>query len=483
MALRQAFFISFARSGGVFVLSFLSNVILSRLLLPAEIGVFSVAMAILAVLHALRDFGIGGYLIKEQDLTGDKIRTVYGVAILVSWSVAALIFFSRAALAGFYSAPQVAEILALLAINFLVLPIGQPAFVLLRREQQYARLAMIMFVSAFAGAAISIIFAMLGYGPIALAYGALANTGVSMALSLLSRPGHILMLPSLREWRDVCGFGGKSSLTTIIVQIGMQAPELLMGRYMGFAAVGLYSRGIGIAKIIEDAFIGAVSWVTGAELGSRHRSEQGLGELVLKTTNYTLIICWPALIFLALKSETIIRILYGEAWLPAAPLVLALCLARGIQMIVSQASPVYEGTGAVNLRLRNEIILQIISVGLLLAGVQYGLLAVAWLRIPLGIAVVAVHLSVFRAYADIGLRRMFFAIWRSMAVALGFAGALAGLIALEPAAMSRSPLLLAAEAFVMALIYFLLVVIFRHPIAADYWSVLKPMFSKFRSGA
>lgn len=483
MALRRAFFISFGRAGGQFVLAFAANIIISRLLLPAEIGIFSVAMAATAILQALREFGIGGYLIKERELTGDKIRTVFGVSLLFSWSAAALIFFLRGAIAGFYQEPQIAGILALLSISFIILPFGQPAFVLLRREQNYSRLAVMALVSTFVGVSISILFAMLKFGPMALAYGTLANTVVQMALALSARPAHILMLPSLREWRSVCGFGGTATLNTIIVQIGVQAPELLMGRYLGFSAVGLYSRGIGIAKIIEQFFVGAVTWVTGAEAGVLHRSEQNLSGLILKATDYTLIICWPPLIFLSLKAEAIIWILYGEVWLPAAPLVLALCLARGIQMIVSQASPVYEGTGAINLLLRNEIIVQIVSVVLLFIGVQYGLMAVAWLRVIYGIVVVAVHLSVFRRYADIGLRRMFFAIWRSMAVAAGFAVALAGLIALEPAGMKLSPYLLMAEAFVMVLIYFLLVAIFRHPAAADCWSILKPLFSRFRNAA
>ncbi len=258
----------------------------------------------------------------------------------------------------------------------------------------------------------------------------------------------------------------------------MQAPELLMGRYLGFAAVGLYNRGIGIAKIIEQFFSGATGWVMGAEVGNLHRSEQSLGDLVLKITDYTLIFCWPGLIFLALKADAIIWLLYGGAWLPAAPLVLALCIARGIQLIISQAPAIYEGTGAINLSLRNEIILQIASVGLLLIGVPYGLLAVAWLRVLLGIVVVAVHLSVFRRYADIGIRRLFFAIWRSGAVALGFGGALAGLIALEPAGMPHSPLLLAGEAIIMGVIYLVLVVIIRHPIAAELLTTARTLLPK-----
>jgi O-antigen/teichoic acid export membrane protein len=472
MGIKRGLSYSFGRTGGQFALQFASNVVLARLLLPSEIGIFSVAMAVITVLQALRDFGVGRYLVKEPNLTVDKIRTVFGVSLLVSWSLAALLFFGRDSVAGFYAEPQIAGILALLSINFLLLPFGQPAFALMRRELRYGRLAAIALAAGAAGVATSIGLAALGFGPMALAYGTLANSGASVALTLLSRPDHIFLRPSLREWRAVCGFGALASAGTIIVQIGMQAPELLLGRFLGFAAVGLYGRGLGIATIVERFFVSAVTWVIGAELGSRYRSEQSLSELVLKATDYTLVVGWAALIFLALKAEAIIWLLFGETWLPAAPLVPALCLARGLQMIVSQAPSIYEGTGAVGLQLRNEIILQIVSVGLLLIGVQYGLEAVAWLRVPMACVVISVHLSAFRRYADIGFGRILFTIWRSGAVALAFGAALAGLMALEPAETELSPLILLGEGAVMGLVYLTLISVLSHPFGKDLRAII-----------
>jgi O-antigen/teichoic acid export membrane protein len=476
MSVRGSIFISFGQAGGQFALQFASNIVLARLLLPSEIGVFSVTVAVTAILHALRDFGVSRYLIKEANLTDDKVRTVFGVAILIGWGLAALIFFGRGAVANFYASPQIEGILTLLSINFLMLPFGQPALVLMRRELRYGRLMAISLATGFVGASTSIIFAALGFGPFALAYGALANTGLMVVISLLSRPGHILLLPSLKEWRSVCGFGGVASLGTIVMQVGMQAPELLLGRFLGFSAVGLFSRGLGLAKIFEQLFVSAISWVTGAELGARHRSGKGLTDLVLKVTDYTLLVVWPTLIFLALKAESVIWLLYGDNWLPAVPLVQALCLARGLHLIVSQAPAVYEGTGSVGLQLRNEIILQVISIGLLLVGVQYSLEAVAWLRVPLGAAVILVHFSVLRRYADIDIRQMFFAIWRSGVVAMSFGMLLIVLIILEPAEMVHNPLILFSEAGIMGLIYIILIYLVSHPFCGEIRNLLGSFF-------
>ena len=92
MSIRRGLALSFGRTGFVFFIQFGSNIALARLLLPSEIGIFSVAVAATAILHALREFGIGSYLIKEPELTDDKVQTSFGIAILIGWSLAALVF-------------------------------------------------------------------------------------------------------------------------------------------------------------------------------------------------------------------------------------------------------------------------------------------------------------------------------------------------------------------------------------------------------
>ena len=43
-----------------------SNMVLARLLTPDQIGVYSVSLAVIGLAQALRDFGVGSYLIQEK---------------------------------------------------------------------------------------------------------------------------------------------------------------------------------------------------------------------------------------------------------------------------------------------------------------------------------------------------------------------------------------------------------------------------------
>lgn len=470
MSIRRGLLFSFGRTGGIFFVEFASNVILARLLVPQEIGVFAVAMTVTTVFHALRDFGVGRYLIQESNVTEEKVRTVFATTIIIGWSIAAVVFFVRDGIAEFYGSATVGNILAILCINFVLLPFGQPAMALMRREKRYGIISIISLSATAIGAVVSISFASVGSGPYALAYGALANTISAIILALMSRPDHLLLRPSLVEWKAVWRFGIFASGGSIIVQIGTAAPELVIGRVLGFAEVGLFSRASGLSRMFERFFVSAIGWIIGPELAERRRKGEGFGSLVLRQTDYIVIIGWPVLIFMALKAHSIIWILFGPNWISAAPILQALCVSRGIALLVSAAPAIYEGTGAVALQFRNEIVIQLSSLALLLIGAQYGLLTIAWLRSPLFIIVVAVHLSIFRAYTDINLRRLLHALRSAISVAAVFCLVLTGLMIVEPTydGLLADIFILICEAFIMSLVFVFLLAINRHPLLQDF---------------
>jgi len=66
--LRKSVLITFLSSNGATVISFATILVLSRLLTPAEVGIFSMTAAMVAFAHTFREFGISGYIQQEKDL-------------------------------------------------------------------------------------------------------------------------------------------------------------------------------------------------------------------------------------------------------------------------------------------------------------------------------------------------------------------------------------------------------------------------------
>lgn len=472
MSIRAAFLTSFARRGGQATLHFAAGLILARLLLPEDLGIFAVALALLAILAALRETGATRYIIKEKDLSEAKIRTVFGFTLLVGWSLALLIWSLRHQAAEFYAEPQMAGIFTILAANFLAVPIGQPAMALLRRERRYGELAILGLCATAASVAVAVVLAWRGFGAASLAWGSLAEVLVAVALALWFRPDHIRLMPSLREWREVGGFSGLASAEMLIVAIGVQLPQVLIGKFFAFAEAGLYVRGQRLASIIRIRFIGSITWVTGAEFGARHRAGGELGALAGRITGYTLSIAWPVLVFLGFKAEGVILLLFGPNWTGAAPFLQILCLGQAIQIILGQAQPVYEATGDIRLKFRNETLLQAVSVGLLLLTLPISLEAVAWSRTGLALAAVAVHLSVFNKHAGIGARQMPAILRTPLVVTVLFAAVLLALDAALARLTANPAYATLTEAAALAVLFPGILLLVNRPLLADLLKIL-----------
>lgn len=470
--LKNGLLVGFGKTGTAFLIDFTANVVIARLLLPHEIGIFSVVVAFLAILHALRDFGLNRFLVKEPDLSLEKLRTVFALAVVVSWSFGAVVLTGRGVLASFYAEPKIAGLLALLSLNFFLLPFYQPALGLLMREQRYARLALLEISSSAIGASVSISFAWSGAGPEALAYGALAGTATTVVLGLWLAPTRSYLIPTVRHWRSISAFGGLASTEAVVKQGGMQAPELIVGRVLDFAAAGLFSRAFGLATAFERFFGAAVTWFAGPELGSHHRSGRSFRPFVLKMMDLTMIVGWPALAVLAAKSEAIVLLLFGENWIRAAPILQILCLARAISLLFSQAGPIYLGAGAVKLQLRNELIIQSVSISLLAIAAQVSLELVAWSRVPLAVVAVLVHSYALSIHADLSLWGLLAELRKTILISVLFLALLCLILSLEPTSLKLSVWALLGELFLFGLIYVGLLVSIKHPLAKSALDLL-----------
>jgi O-antigen/teichoic acid export membrane protein len=57
--------------------------IISRILTPAETGLFSVAAGLVNIAQAVRDFGVGTYILQERELTRSRLGAALWISVLM----------------------------------------------------------------------------------------------------------------------------------------------------------------------------------------------------------------------------------------------------------------------------------------------------------------------------------------------------------------------------------------------------------------
>lgn len=356
LSVRGALVWSFAERYASLIVTLASTMLLARLLTPAQVGVFSLCASATAVAGILRDFGISEYLIQEKDLDADKLRAAFGIAIVIAWSIAFLVLLGRHKLADFYGERGVADVLAVLSLNFFILPFASPAFALLNREMAFRKIFVVQITSNAVQAITAVGLAYRGFGYMSLAWGPVAGIAVQTVLVSFFRPRESFLLPGFKAARQVLGYGSMFVTSRVIETFTRNAHEFIIGKQYGFASVGLFSRAFGLIELFYTAVTSAILRVASPAFANDHRAGISLNNSFARGTAIFTSIGFPFLGFIVLMAGDIIRVLFGPQWDAAAPLARNLAIALIPSYLIGLAPNLLAATGHVKRRLQITLI-------------------------------------------------------------------------------------------------------------------------------
>ena len=354
---RSFLFSAIERYGNLFFF-LISTAILSRLLTPAEFGVYAFINALIVVLAAsFQEFGGANYLIQKQTLSEENIRTAFTITMCLSVLFAVSLFEIRHLAAWFFSEEGLRSGIAVAAINFLLSPFLMTISALLRRDMAFEKLASCNIAGSFVTAAVSIALALLNYSFMAPILGTVAGNAVALALLMLSHPNLRIFRPSFTGYREVLHFGAYSSSVAVINVFYNLSPQLILGRILDFTAVGLYSRAINVTQLFDKFVIQVLSPVIMPAIFAHTRAGGDLRRIYLDAVELIAVIQWPFLIAFALMADSIIWIWFGPTWSEIVPLIRMLCIASLSLFAACLTYPVLVAVG----RVRDTLVSSLIS--------------------------------------------------------------------------------------------------------------------------
>jgi O-antigen/teichoic acid export membrane protein len=331
--LRRSLVINFISSSGSTIAGFFVSVILSRILSPSEIGVFSMTIVFVNMAHIFRDFGVGTYLQREPELTPEKIRAATGVVFMTSWLIALALYIASPWIGGWFAEPKMVPVMKILAVGFIFIPFGTVTTSLLARDLAAGKQAIVNVVGTVTFAFTCIGLALLGFGTMSMAWANLANIVVSALALAPMRPKHLPWMPSLRKWRDVLHFGIGTLLSNCMVSINNAVADILLGKLGNATMVGLFSRASSTMAIFGYVAGSTMNYGSISYISQAHHRGEPLGPLLNRATALVTAVAWPAFGLTYILSREIILTLYGPQWLAAIPAINALALAASIGIV------------------------------------------------------------------------------------------------------------------------------------------------------
>jgi O-antigen/teichoic acid export membrane protein len=394
VTLRRSLFLSFAQRYAGLLIQFGATMVLSRLLTPHEIGVFSLCAVTVGLAHTLRDFGVGEYLVQEKALTRDRLRSAFALTLAIAWALALALWVVAAPLAELYDEPGLADVLPILALNFILLPLGSPAFALLTRDMRFDAIFVIQTVAGAVQAALAIGLAWAGFSYLSLAWASLVSTACMVLLTGWYRPRDTWVLPSLKEWRHVGRFGTMACAANLLDDAHRNAHEFILGYNLGFRAVGLYSRANGLVEAFHNAFTAAILRVVLPSFAAAHHTGEPLGQRYGQALGYFASFAWPFFAVAALLAAPMLAVLFGPQWGEAVVPMQILAIAAMLHASCAFAPQVLTAAGRIHLRLQVQALVFPVQMSLVFLASLQGL---AWVALAMGATGVLVLLLYQRA--------------------------------------------------------------------------------------
>jgi O-antigen/teichoic acid export membrane protein len=377
-AVRRAFLLSSAERYVATVINLAVTVIIARLLTPGEFGLSVLGSAALMIADVIRDMGTSVYLVQHKQLSSEKIRTAFTVALVLTLSMVGLLIMLAEPIAEYYGLPGLKHYLQVTAGSFLLGPFVSPIYALLRRDMLFGAIAVVNVVTSLLNAAVVIWLSILGFSYMSFAWANLVSGTTGLLLLLYCRSDFSIFRPSFGALRSVFAFGPYYCYTAAVGVVWDFAPYLIFGRTLSVDSVGLYHRANLVCRLPEGVLLAGINPVVLPTFAAHARQGRSLKESYLQAIELITAVLWPALVLFVFLAHPFVLALLGQQWLAIVPLVQIIAAARLFAFTASLDYPMLLAVGAI----RHAVPLRSVQVGVSLTVIAlaagHGLLAVAF---------------------------------------------------------------------------------------------------------
>ena len=376
--LRKSLLLSFAEKYTLLLLNTGGAMIIARVLTPGQIGTYAIGAVLAGMAQSLRDFGVSQYVVQERELTPEKLSAAFTTSVLMAWLLAVLVALMAEPLAGFYRQPELAQVLHIQVLNFVLIPFSSVTLPYLRRQMRFSAIYAINAVHCIAQLACEISLALAGWGSISMAWGAVAGTAGALIVALLVRPRELPWLPAWRGIGRILRFGLYATAGGAVDELGVAAPDLIVGKLIGIVQVGILGKAMGLINMFNQLMTSAISPVLFPAFSACAREGGDIKQAYLATASGMAAVAWPFFAFLGVMAPAVVRVLYGGQWDAAVPLVRIMCASSALYCVFSMARYLMVAMGQVKPQAAVDVQATLVRVSAVLVAAPCGLRCVAW---------------------------------------------------------------------------------------------------------
>ncbi len=294
-------------------LTWVSWLIVARLLTPEDYGLVGMAAIYLGLITLVSEFGLGTAVLAVRELSVQQLNQLNGLAVVLG--LASLLASCTLAipLGRFFHAPQLPLVVVAMSTTFVIASYKSVPLALLQRDLRFKALALIDLSQALILAISMIGLAVAGFRYWTLVCGAVLGALISTGAVLRLR--HLpLAWPRLKSLRPAITLSSNVLVSRVCWYVAANADFLMAGRILGKAALGFYTFGWTLASVPVDRVAALVGQVTPAFFAAVQTDPPAMRRYLLRITEGIALITFPVSLGLVLVARDFVLVVLGSKW-------------------------------------------------------------------------------------------------------------------------------------------------------------------------
>ena len=262
--------------------------------------------------------GLSTATVQRAEVSDAQISTLFWFNVAIGALLALLCLAAAPVISRFFNDPRTALIIISVAPAFIVNATGVQHLALLQRELRYLTLAAIEVGSEIVAAAIAIGMAVAGFGYWAIV-ASVFTCPLVVTIGAWAASGWIPGRPrGIGDVSTMLRFGGTITLNSLVVFAAYNLEKVLLGRYFGANALGLYGRAYELINLPTRTINNAIAVVAFSSLARLQGEPARFKSYFLKGYSLIVSITLPATIACAVFADDIIQVTLGPKWTEAS---------------------------------------------------------------------------------------------------------------------------------------------------------------------
>lgn len=333
----------FQSIGGIaqVVIRLIGSMVLARLLVPDDFGVFALVVLVYGLLAQLKTFGAIQAIIARQNVTQRQLSTSFFINFTINLTLFILLWLIATLIADIYDEQRLVDALKVISFIFLFHAFSTVPAALLERSMHFHYVNIIAVSGAIVETVLSIVLVYYyNFDYWALVWG-LVIAELYMTLLKILLAGWI---PTF-EFSKISSlffirYGAYLSGENVLMYFRQNIDYFIIGKMLGTTSLGIYSFAYRILNLVSTRLLGPISGVINPSMSIMKTREEVINAF-LKFTKYNGYIAAPILISMFVLAEPIILLLWGNQWHEAIPLMKVLVVVAGVQALALPIGSVF----------------------------------------------------------------------------------------------------------------------------------------------